>query len=206
MEPEGLGLAVQTVFALLAWLPTRQYVEQAVVRLTERGFFVALTERGLVGTAYLREVMVAVSREIEVAVPSALDKAGAFNDAVNCLAGTYDQGAPSVTDVREIAAFAFGTAKRCASSAVAELGDGLRQNVKEALTVIAAFPDTVDALAAVADAVKVSARSSGSSAVGSTCGSPGPSPRPPRHRRSTPPTTARSTPSSPTSTRPAPAR
>lgn len=151
MEPEQLGLAVQAVFAALAWLPGRKYVEQTVVRLSERGAFVELTERGLTGVAYLREVMVIVMRELSVEKPDVLRNAGLINDGVNCVAGTYSNGPPESTDVDEITKFALGTAKRCASTAV----EGLKENVGDVLGVVAAFPDTLDALAAVADGVKV---------------------------------------------------
>ena len=52
MEPEQLGLAVQAVLAALAWLPARKYVEQAVVRLSERGAFTALSGSGEVAAIY----------------------------------------------------------------------------------------------------------------------------------------------------------
>ena len=101
----------------------------------------------------MREVMVIVMRELSVEKPDALEKAGVFNDAVNCVAGTYAEGPPESADVGEVVKFALGTAKRCASTAV----EGLKGNVQDILGVIAAFPDTLDALAAVADGIKVSA-------------------------------------------------
>jgi hypothetical protein len=97
-----------------------------------------------------------VTREISVEVPSALDAAGTFNDAINCVAGTYKDDELSASDAGKVFDSALAIAKRCASTAVEHLGKSLKSDLKEALAIVGAFPDTVDALAAVVDGFKVS--------------------------------------------------
>jgi hypothetical protein len=161
LQPDGLGLAIDTILTLLNWIPESREVQATIVETSVRRELLAGAAPGMGFVSYLEHVSQTV-RHASVDKPQNIVFLSMVTDAVTCLLSQPKGGfeihsdGTVVTDSDISVGEVVETAKACLNTALALAGASLKKAGKEGFSdvvaLLGAIPDTARILVALAQA------------------------------------------------------